>query len=482
MKYRGKVGLFLGLMLMVALVFGGRALASPQIDDPLLRVLVRKGILTEEEALEIKREAELEAQKEKKEIAKAAAEEVKKEGLALPKALKGVKFGTLTYLDYSNGYGPFDGGKEDGKSYFSITRAYFNFKKKITPWLSFRFTPDIHEGNLGSYDLRIKYAYAQFNLPDMGFFTNLKVEFGQRHFPWLDFEEHINPYRMQSNMAREWFGTFNSADRGVSLAGNFGGKLDKDYIKQLTTHYPIYNHYAGKYGSFWFSYMNGSGYHGHEANENKGLEGRITIRPFGTYTSGMFPLAGLQLSYFFIRGEGNAKDDNNPFRMSEDPDYNVDLFMLSYQHPWFVFYVEYSTSDGNNSGKWVVDTNGDGIGDEELTTKCWSVFADVVLPIFNEKLHIFGRYDNFDPNDDDSFWDGKKWVSDSNDQAEHYVVGLAYYLTGKNILMLDFEWMNYDRNFRNKTDQFKGWGKYDPSGYDNLDDGFRVQTVLQISF
>ncbi|OAQ20211.1 hypothetical protein [Thermosulfurimonas dismutans] len=482
MRFGSNGWLVFGLMFIAMLVLGAGAFAASRIDDPLLRVLVRKGILTEEEALEIKREAELEAQKENEAIAKAAADKVKKEGLVLPKGLKGVKLGTLTYIDYSNGYGPFDSGKEEGQSYFAITRAYFNFKKKITPWLSFRFTPDLHGGNADDYDLRIKYAYAEFKLPNLGFFTDLKMEVGQGHFPWLDFEEHMNPYRMQGTMAREFFGTFNSADRGISLAGYLGGKLDKSYVNRLTVHYPVFDHYAGKYGSFWFSYMNGSGYHGRETNENKGFEGRITLRPFGTRTSGSFPLAGLQFSYFFIRAKGGDKADLNPFRKPEYPDYNVDLLMLSYQHPWFVIALQYSTSEGNSAGSWVVDTDGDGIGDEELETRCWSLFADVTLPIFNERLHLFGRYDRFDPNDGDDFYDGTRWVSDSNDEAEHYMVGLAYYLTGKNILMLNFEWLNYARNFRNSSDQFTKWGKYDPSGNDRLDDGFRVQTVLQISF
>ena len=482
MRFGVKGWLCLGLLFMTMWVLGGGALAASRIDDPLLRVLVRKGVLTEEEALEIKREAELEAQREKEALAEAAAEKVKKEGLVLPKGLKGIKLGTLTYIDYSNGYGPFDSGKEEGKSYFAITRAYFNFKKKITPWLSFRLTPDIHSGNKDDYDLRIKYAYAEFKFPDLGVLTDLKMEVGQGHMPWLDFEQSINPYRMQGTMAREFFGTFNSADRGISLGGYFGGKLDKSYVKSLTAHYPIFNRYIGKYGSFWLSYLNGPGYSSKETNENKGLEGRITIRPFGTHISGTFPLAGLQLSYFFIRAKGAEKAESHPFRKPEYPDYNVDLFMLSYQHPWFVVTLQYSTSDGNNKGKWVVDTNGDGSGDQELETRCWSVFADVTLPILNEKLHLFGRYDRFDPNDGDDFYDKKgNRISDSNDEAEHYMVGLAYYLTGKNILMLNFEWIDYDRNFRGgKKDQFTKWGNYDPSGYP-LEDGFRVQTVLQIS-
>lgn len=438
-----------------------------EVKDPLLKVLVRKGLLTEQEALEIKKEAELEAKKEKERIASEVKTRIEAEGEKIPKGLKGVKLGTLTYLDYSSGYGPFSqDGSKDSTNYFSVTRAYFNFEKKITPWFSFRFTPDIHSGNGDDYDLKIKYAYAKFKLPSVGPFTGLFIEAGQGHFPWLDFQEHINPYRMQGPMPREFFGTFNSADRGISLAGNIGGKLDSHFIEKLSAHYPTFDHYVGKYGTFWLSVMNGAGYHSKEVNQNKGVEGRITLRPFGNSTTGMLPLAGLQASYLFIIGEGN---DENSLGGSA-PDYLVNLFMLSYQHPWFVLTAEYSTSRGNNSGSWVV-TRADG-HIEELDTVCYSVFGDVTLPIFSEKLHVTGRFDWFDPD--------KEGV---NDIARHYMMGLAYYLTGKNIILLNAEWMDYDRNFRIKpTLDFGKWGKYNPNGVGDLEDGFRIQTTFQVSF
>ncbi len=463
-------GLSLWGVILCGVLLGSPVLGATEIKDPLLRILVRKGILTPEEALEIKREAE-------REIATQTASESSHRAWH-----RGFKIGTKTYLDYSLGYGPFDQGDSQGKNYFAVTRAYLDIRKKINSWLSFRFTPDIHGGNTGDYDLRIKYLYAQFRLPDLGFLTHLKGEFGQGHMPWLDFEEHINPYRMQGTMAREFFGTFNSADRGVSLAGYLGGRLEGDYLRRLIQHYPLFDHYAGRYGSFWLSYLNGPGYHSAEVNPGKALEGRITLRPFGRHTAGAFPLAGLQLSYFFIRGKGNLKDEAHPFRLPEYPDYQVDLFMLSYQHPWFVFYVQYSTSRGNSAGTWVVDTNGDGRGDKELETEAWSLFADVTLPLAGEKLHLFGRYDLFDPNDDLSYWDGARWISSRNDRAEHYILGLAYYFTGKNILMLAMEGMHYQNNFRLSTDQFAKWGRYEPGGFLGLEDGFRVQTVLQVIF
>lgn len=458
-------------------------------EDALLKILVKKGILTEEEAKEIKKEAEAETQKQKEEIAKTTIEKIKKESSSLlPAPLKGLSIGTLTYIDYSDGYLPNrNNGDKKGFSYFSLTRGYINIKKDITPWLSFRITPDIKAGNVDTNDLRLKYAYALFKFPNLGFLTDIISEFGLGHFPWLDFEETINPYRMQGYMAREFVGTFNSADRGFSIAGNFGGKLEETYIKRLTYHYPLWKNYSGKYGSWWLSYMNGVGYENAETNMGKAIEGRISLRPFPYSTEGTLPLAGLQLSYFFISGTGGTKGDNDYFKSPKYPRYDVHLGMLSYQHPWFVITLQYSQAYGNHKGSWVVTPYDDRNKRKVLKNELWSIFADVTLPVFNEKLHLFARYDWIDPNSNvDKFCSNNKcetWVPKNNDTGKHYMIGLAYYLHENNILMLNFEWMDYDKYYRlGTTNQFHKMGVYDPSGKDHLKDSLRVQTVLQISF
>lgn len=48
--------------------------------------------------------------------------------------------------------------------------------------------------------MRLKYLYAELRPPDAGPFTDMKSEIGMGHIPWLDFEEHINPYRCQGTM------------------------------------------------------------------------------------------------------------------------------------------------------------------------------------------------------------------------------------------------------------------------------------------
>lgn len=423
---------------------------AASITNPLLKVLIRKGILTEEEALEIQKEAAQEAQKQEETTKEA------KEPKASPKALQGIKLGTLTYLDYSI-------GEEKGvdTSAFAITRGYFNFKKEITPWMGFRLTPDVHRDSTGDIKVRLKYAYAWFKLPSLGFLTDIKSEVGQGHFPWLDFQEHVNPYRCQGTMPRERAGTFNSADLGLGVMGYFGGKLPEDYVKELARHYPIFDHYTGKFGSWHLGLYNGGGYHAAEKNNNKPIEGRLTIRPFGAIDS---YLRGLQLSYFFIRGKGNVAQNA--------PDYKVDLFMLSFQHPWFVVTAEYSTSKGNNSGSWVDPDTG-----RVLKTRLWSVFGDVTLPILQEKLHVFARYDWFDPDTDNICTNGA-----GDDEYQLYLAGLAYQIHKKNLLLLDAEWVDYGENIAAGS-----WSKpySGPSALGigtGREDNFRVQAVLQVAF
>jgi hypothetical protein len=207
--------------------------------DTLLEKLHEKKILSDEEYEELKQGQEKTHETEERET-------------KLDKLLKylgGLQIGTLSYVDFS-------GGKEhDGDSFnrFMITRGYINIKWKLTPWLGFRITPDAHQDDFGDFKLRLKYLYAELQPPNLAFMTDMKSEVGIGHMPWLDFEEHINPYRVQGTMFIERAGTFNSADIGVSIRGLFGGELDEDYQKTVSHYYP------GRWGSWHLGVYNGGG-------------------------------------------------------------------------------------------------------------------------------------------------------------------------------------------------------------------------------
>ncbi len=345
----------------------------------------------------------------------------------LPPGLQGIKIGALWYLDYRV-------GKTKGESAngFSITRGYINLKKEITPWLRVRVTPDVTRASNGDVNVRIKYLYARIYFPALGFLTNNFIEFGQIHFPWLDFKEAINGYRCQGTMLQERNHIFNSADQGIAWFGYLGGEMPADYKKEVD------KHYAGRYGSFSIGVFNGSGYHSAEKNNNKALEGRITIRPLPDNKY----LRGLQFSYFGIYGKGNLSDKpgeadyygNKGFTAL--PDWYVNTFYVSYETHLYTFTFTYARDKGRQDGK------------DENNKHGFSWFAKVKMP-FYERIELIGRYDIWDPN-----------LNQTRDIERRLITGISYRLYKNNLLLID-----YERLFREAQP-----------------DDYFVQAVLQISF
>lgn len=389
-------------------------------DETLLDNLHKKGIVSDEEY-----------------------EQLAKRDNAMDKVLKflgGLQIGTLSYFDYSGGR------HKDDESFneFRITRGYINIKKQLTPWLGFRVTPDVHQDSTGDFKLRLKYLYAEFRPPDFSFLTGMKSEIGMGHMPWLDFEEHLNPYRCQGTMFIERADTFNSADLGLSLRGYFGGELDQDYMKKVS------KYYAGRWGSWHVGVYNGSGYHASENNDNKVPEWRLTVRPLPDV------LPGLQVHYFGLYGKGNTDYPSGP------PDYRVNLGMLSYQNEWIIFTGQYARTWGNAKGTLVAPAT-----DSALRGEGFSFFGNTKLPLLDRKLNLFARYDHFDP-------DRKDDVTAGDDCYDLVNGGLAWEFYHHFMWLLVYERIMYDKNNG-------GVGKVPVEGNDLADD-WRVQTVLQINF
>ncbi len=383
------------LCLCAMLLIAGKAIAADK-QDAIVNKLVEKGVITKEEAASLIEEK----QKESKDFEK------------IVNALKGFKFGLLWYLSYQNGEtGDTDNGT--GYSQFAIKRGYFRVTKEFFPWFAAHMTfdvttvkdpedePEDKPNNLdGSIAVRIKYAYGKFNLPDFAFFTKPYFEVGVVHMPWLDFEEHVNWYRCQDTMFMERNGLYNSADIGVTFTSLFGGEMPKEYQETVNSHY------AGRYGSMSAGIYNGGGYHASEKNQNKAIEGRLTIRPLPDI------VPGLQLSYFGITGKGN-KDT--------EPDWTVNNGFASFEHKYVVLTGQYYWGKGNQKG------------DDENERDGYSFFAELKP---HKKLSIIGRYDFFDPDTD----------SDTDKENKRYIVGAAYHLDKqhKNMVLLDYDHVDYD--------------------------------------
>jgi opacity protein-like surface antigen len=340
----------------------------------------------------------------------------------LPKGIKDLEVGGLWYLSYQNGQ---KGGTDFNQ--FTGKRGYIHIKKKLADWLETRITPDITQDDTGDWKVRLKYIYAHFKMQSAGFITKPSIEFGLAHMPWLDFEEHVNFYRLQDTMFAERNDNFNSADFGAMFGALLGGEMSADYQKKVNKYYP------GRYGSFQVGVYNGGGYHAKEKNENKTVEGRLTVRPAPDV------IPGLQFSYFGIFGKGNVAETDDVTA----PDWRLNLGMLSYEHEYVTLAAQYLVSTGNQSGK-SADQEGDA-----LDQNGFSVFGEFKLHEY--KSSIIGRFDRYDPN---------KGVD--NDKNDRLIFGYAYHLPMHSMVLVDFERLSFED--------------------DAKDSDWRFQTTVQIEY
>src|SRR5213593_4573970 len=196
----------------------------------------------------------------------ASAQVTPAAGYTPPDDTPSIRVGAVIYPDYTYTLNPetTDGaGNTIHFSQFNISRSYINITGNISHIVAFRITPDIARetstfSNLvGSLEFRVKYAYGQLNLDDWmtrGSWTR----FGIQQTPWLDFAEGIYRYRWQGTMFVEREGYFASADAGASF------------------HYNL----PSNYGDIHVGVSNGENYNKAEANDQKAIMIRGTVRPF----------------------------------------------------------------------------------------------------------------------------------------------------------------------------------------------------------
>ena len=165
-------------------------------------------------------------------------------------------------------------------------------------------------------------------------------------------------------------------------------------------------YYPGRYGSFALGVYNGGGYHAIEANTNKTLETRLTLRPLPEI------LPGFQLTYTGAFGKGNVE---------EAPDWRMNTGFLSFESRQFVFTGQYFQSLGNSKGSFVTPEK------VALDVNGYSVFGE--WRFAHRQFSLFARYDyqNFTkrlPN----------W------ELERYIMGIAMHLQNGGKIIF-----NYDR-------------------------------------
>jgi len=287
---------------------------------------------------------------------------------------------------------------------FVLKRGYITFSKDLNERFSVRFTQDIitdDEGDdAGNIEMRLKYCYLKVKPAMKGIFRHSYFEAGMVHRPYLDFEEKINGYRLQGTMFLERYKIINSADFGLTFFSLLGGKMDQEYISEVSSVYP------GKYGSVAFGVYNGGGYHALEYNTNKTIEGRITLRPFHQR------LPGFQATYAFVRGKGNT---------ASMPDFNNNTYLLSFESKVARAGVQFTHGYGDMRGTRVPG------GDNSIANyvEGYSMFLETYF--VPKTLALYMRYDNIET-------------------TERLIAGLSYYFFKRNRVLFDVDFLPKSTN------------------------------------
>lgn len=299
---------------------------------------------------------------------------------------------------------------------FLLKRGYITFQKKFNKNFLARVTQDVsvdREGDgEGDIEIRLKYGYLRYIFDRFGVFNKLSLDFGLVHRPWIDFEQGINLYRVQGTMFMERYGILSSADYGISLSGLLGDEMSDEFKERISKNAP------GKYGSFSIGLYNGGGYHAIEKNENKLIDGRITLRPFYGF------LPGLQVSLIGAIGKGNIESS---------PEFNQTAGFLSFESKNYIFTGTYYLGKGFENGSKL---NSDG---SAVKNSGFSLFAN--LAIQGTKLSIFGRYDFF-----------KSAFYSADVTNKRIITGLSYSFLEGSKVVIDFD--KVSRSNSSKPDDY----------------------------
>lgn len=309
-------------------------------------------------------------------------------GYTPPDDMPSIKIGMTLYADYTFTEQP-EQKDSDGNTIkpnaFNVSRSYINITGNISHIVAFRITPDVSRETgtgsslNGSLTFRIKYAFAQFNLDDW-MPKGTWVRLGVQQTPFIDYVEGIYRYRFQGTVLIEREGFMSSADTGASFHTAF----------------------PGNYGELHLGVYNGEGYAKAEANDQKALQIRGTLRPLP-----MHPLLrGLRVTGFYVA-------DNY---VQNAPRKRV-LLDLTFEHKYANAGFDYlDTKDQTSVTEPLVHGQG------------WSAWA---TPKFAHGIEALLRYDSFKPS------------TDVEGRRKRTIAGVAYWFPHQGsvsaALLVDYE-------------------------------------------
>ena len=329
-------------------------------------------------------------------------------GYTPPDDTPAIKIGAVIFADYTYQSTPSvtdaDGNSIKSNS-FNVSRSYINVTGNISHVVAFRITPDITRetgtGSAlnGSMTFRLKYAYGQVNLDDW-LPKGSWFRFGIQQTPYIDFLESIYRYRFQGTVFPEREGYISSADAGVS----FRTTLPKNY------------------GDFHVGIYNGDNYNKAEANDQKAVQIRGTIRPLPMHPF----LRGWRVTGFYIA--------DNYIKNAEK---KRAILNTTFEHKYLNAGFDWLNTQDQASAK---------TGTKDLHGQGWSVFAEPKLPQANgSSWELFLRYDYMKPNKDVDLVGGASTTGVGINKRG--IAGLAFWFPKQGsvnaALMLDVESVKY---------------------------------------
>jgi hypothetical protein len=291
--------------------------------------------------------------------AMAAAQVTPAAGYNPPDDTPAIRVGVTLFADYTFQQAPkikdADGNDVTLNS-FNVGRTYINITGNISHNIAFRITPDIVRETgtnalNGSYAFRVKYAYAQFNLDDWlnRGRTGSWIRLGAQQTPWVDFMENLYRYRFQGTIFEDREGFLSSSDVGAAFHYNF----------------------AGNYGDVHTGIYNGETYTKPEANDQKGVMIRATLRPLPMHPV----LRGLRLTGFY---------DNDAY--VKNAERTRGIVALTFEHQYLNASFDYlAATDQTSVTKTPVDARGFSVWATPRSPKGWEGLL---------------RYDQLEPNTD----------------------------------------------------------------------------------
>jgi hypothetical protein len=271
---------------------------------------------------------------------------------------------------------------------FNVSRTYINVTGNISHLLAFRITPDIvRESGIGSsvngsLTFRLKYGYAQLNLDDW-MPKGSWVRLGIQQTPWVDFEEGVYRYRFQGTIFADREGFLSSSDAGASFRTAF----------------------PRNYGDVHVGIYNGETYTRPEANDQKAIQIRGTVRPLPAAPT----LRALRFTVFYDADSYVRNGDRKRF-----------IAAATFEHKYVNAAAQYlDTKDRTSITRLVVNGTG------------YSVW---VTPKFTHGFEGLVRYDDLQPDDD------------LDAHRKRTIAGLAYWLPHQgsvsSAVLLDYEQVN----------------------------------------